>query len=182
MSQESDNNDGEKQPSATTSTKSLGSLLKRFLSFRDNSRIERLRQCEVLKDILQECRAQQPNRRQLEHVGVGIRSVRHFDWRDVQPEDSCVREEFALWSCRAICMKCGFYSGELKYCLDEREGDKRKLLDKKITFFEPTSDEVFAEADVPCKALQRTVGDCVRKNTLALEESIKKRKLESQTE
>lgn len=140
-----------------------------------------MRQCQVLKDILQQCRSLEPNRRQLEDVGIGIRSVRYFDWRDERPQDesSCVREEYAIWSCRAVGVKCGGELSQLSDCF-EKQGPK-KMLAKSKTYFEPSkaTDDQVEDVDAPCKLLERKLGDCVRENTMALEQRIKERKLET---
>ena len=102
-------------------TSTYGSLWEKIQSIRDGARIERLKQCQVLKDILHQCQAKKHNRTQLEDVPMGIRSVRVFDWRGYQHHGtgSCVREEHALWTCRGVCLRCGAMVDQMKDCFDQ---------------------------------------------------------------
>jgi len=142
-----------------------------FMDGMDNQRLARLRNCEKLRAILTDCQAQKKDRTQLEDIPMGIRSVRYYQWRDQQMEDSCAREEHALWACRATAVRCGGELVQLRDCFTALSAEQ--VLDHPETAYELNSKN--EGLNIPCKALQRTMGDCIKKHTLELDERLKNR-------
>jgi hypothetical protein len=155
----------------------------------DEQRMERLSQCQVLAEILKACRSQQTDRLELEDVPMGIRSVRYFQWRDYQtppatakkaassstspPPPSCLREEHAMWACRAVALKCGSELVRLRDCFHEQasasavlEPPRGRRAAMPMTAYDSSS----AVASLPCGDFQSAVGECVRRNAEALAE------------
>lgn len=143
----------------------------KFLEGMDDQRVERLKQCDVLRQILDECQAGTHGRAQLEEVPMGIRSVRYFHWRDNIVEDSCVREEHALWACRATAVKCGGELVKLRDCFEELSPER--VLEGRHTAYEKSHEK--GHLDIPCQTLQKNLGDCIIKHTQELHERLKKR-------
>jgi hypothetical protein len=155
----------------------------------DDQRMERLAQCQVLAEILKSCRSQQTDRLELEDVPMGIRSVRYFQWRDYKtpaaaakkaassstppPPPSCLREEHALWACRAVALKCGSELVRLRDCFHEQASASAVLEPPSgggaampLTAYDSSS----AVVALPCGDFQSAMGDCVRRNAVALAE------------
>jgi hypothetical protein len=159
----------------------------------DEQRIERLRACRSLEDILAQChksRSKSKNgsgdsnsRFHLEDVPAGIRMVRYFQWRDVHDFDrQCSRETHALWACRAGALQCGSELVQLRNCFLDRQApvsghvdatDYRAVLKCSATGYEAKARN--DDKDIPCRLFQEQVGQCVAKNArlLAERESIR---------
>lgn len=181
----------------------------------DEQRLERLQQCQSLAQVLHACRTKQSNRPQLEDFPMGIRSVRYFQWRHEPHDDdhdddhygektkqraaaetSCIREEHALWACRAVALKCGQQLVALRDCFGEHTADE--LLSQDKTAYDcrissgaggggnGSSDMGNVVRDsptlpnVPCAAFQDALGVCVAKNVKALSERQKQWKKQQQ--
>jgi hypothetical protein len=129
----------------------------------DEQRIGRLAQCRQLEQVLAECREQRQPRSQLEDFPMGIRMVRYFHWRDLQEENTpCLREEHAVWACRAVALQCGPDLVSLRDCF-QRNGPDTILSQKNGTAYEGKS------SDSTCQELEATLGACVRRKAIALE-------------
>ena len=135
----------------------------------DEQRRSRLSQCRVLEQVLSDCRQHKAAREQLEDFPMGIRMVRYFDWRNVQSDD-CVREEHALWACRAVGLQCGPDLVALRDCFKQQ--GPPVILSQKETAYEKASTNVNAA----CLDLQTKVGGCVRQKAVELEERWRKQK------
>lgn len=166
----------------------MSSLPERYRRTVDEQRVERLQQCRQLADVLRACREDRADRPQLEDFPMGIRSVRYFQWRrrhddddddDAVPADpACLREEHALWSCRAVALRCGGELVRLRDCFHEHHTVTDLLgADVTGTAYQGTQssgddhdDDAKKKKNIPCADLQKAVGDCVARNAAALAE------------
>jgi hypothetical protein len=170
-----------------------------FRSKFDEQRISRLNQCRVLQDLLQECRRRPPRRsfqaddsdlekkkdesqhRSLEDVPMGIRSVRYYQWRDMENYDTgCVREAHALWNCRGVALGCGKDCVALRRCLLKENPETILAHGKTAYGLDENDDDVSAALDhgssIACAKLQLNLKSCVAKAATELEERCKKSK------
>lgn len=134
----------------------------------EDQRMERLQSCRPLDTLLKQCRQKDAERRKLEDFPLGIRMLRYFDWRH-QEEPNCVREEHALWACRAVALQCGSDLVQLRNCFREK-GDS-DILSETRTSYEATCENEFS-----CMELQRKLGSCVLKKANALVRRMDERK------
>jgi hypothetical protein len=155
----------------------------------DEQRIERLRACRSLEDILAQCHKSRSKsksgddsnyRYHLEDVPAGIRMVRYFQWRNVHDFDrQCSRETHSLWACRAGALQCGSELVQLRNCFLDRQAapeasgnadltDYGAVLKCSATGYEakPRNND----KDIPCRLFQEQVGRCVAKNARLLAE------------
>jgi hypothetical protein len=158
----------------------------------DEQRIERLRACRSLEDILAQCHKSRSksksgddsnSRFHLEDVPAGIRMVRYFQWRDVHDFDrQCSRETHSLWACRAGALQCGSELVQLRNCFLDRQApisgnvdttDYGAVLKCSTAGYEAKARN--DDKDIPCRLFQEQVGRCVAKNArlLAERESIR---------
>jgi hypothetical protein len=164
----------------------------------DEQRVERLQQCRILEDVAAECRRKSKKQRKkdrlhLEDLPAGIRMVRYFDWRNVHEYDTkCIREEHAVWACRAIALQCGSELVELRSCFNDLQTPLEDtpyvknygaVLGCSHTAYE-TKEKEFKKKDasreIPCRAFQEQLGRCVAKNATALGERESARAAEAQ--
>jgi hypothetical protein len=138
-------------------TLALPASLHRIL---DEQRIARLSQCQKLEQVLAECREQREPRSQLEDFPMGIRMVRYFHWRDLPEETPCLREEHALWACRAVALQCGPDLVQLRDCFQTNGPDT--ILSQAGTSYQGKSEST-------CRELESKLGACVRRKAIALE-------------
>jgi hypothetical protein len=143
-------------------------LPKSILRWTEDQRLDRLQSCRQLDDLLKTCRQKNSERNQLEDFPLGIRMLRYFDWRH-KDEPNCVREEHALWACRAVALQCGANLVQLRSCFREKGDDA--ILSETRTSYERTSEDDFS-----CMDLQRTLGSCVLKKANALARRMDERK------
>lgn len=163
MSNENENKSAPSpQATSPTITTSWGWMREKWDTTMDEQRLDRLQQCQVLTEMLRDCRSGTKNRRHLEDTPTGIRMVRYFDWRDV-PGRNCQREEHAVWACRAVALQCGSQLAVVKSCLDET--GLEKVLTAERTGYEKASDT----DKVPCLTQQQLMGACVSQAAVELQ-------------
>lgn len=142
----------------------------------DEQRLVRLQQCQQLAYVLKQCQKGQKDRQHLEDFPLGFRSVKYFHWRRPPADDesapdgltsdpNCLREQHALWACRAVSLKCGTPLVELRDCF--RQHDTASLLKSPGTAYEPNKKGVDTSL-IECAAFQQAVGTCVAANAEAL--------------
>lgn len=136
----------------------------------EDQRMERLQSCRQLDDLLKQCRQKDSDRKKLEDFPLGIRMLRYFDWRHKE-EPNCVREEHALWACRAVALQCGADLVHLRNCFREKGDDD--VLSETRTCYEKTCQDEFS-----CMELQRKLGSCVLKNANSLARRMDERKID----
>ncbi|GAX17949.1 hypothetical protein FisN_18Hu159 [Fistulifera solaris] len=144
-------------------------LPKSIVRWTEDQRLDRLQSCRQLDDLLKQCRQKNMERNQLEDFPLGIRMLRYFGWRH-KDDPNCVREEHALWACRAVALQCGADLVQLKNCFKDKGDDA--ILSETRTSYESKSDE----DDFSCMDLQRTLGSCVLKKANALARRMDERK------
>ena len=181
-------NDSSQQPPATTNkVDDMLSSLTNWIpapdyisQLMDEQRKSRLGQCRKLEQVLQECRESSSHRlpsseqrQQLEDFPMGIRMVRYFDWRD-QLSNNCVREEHAVWACRAVGLQCGPDLVAVRECF-RRKGPATVLAQPDTAYELITASESSTKNNAVCKDLQQQLGACVRDKAVALEERMRSR-------
>lgn len=155
-----------------------------FVDKADVQRLDRLRQCRILEEIMAECRrarktkSKQEERAHLEDCPNGIRMLRYFDWRNVHDYDrKCSREQHAVWACRAGALQCGGDLVQLRTCFDEVQEplpdnpnvkNHGAVLRCSASAYEAKPKH--AGREIPCRTLQEQMGKCVAKNAAALVE------------
>ena len=126
-----------------------------------------------------------PRLTQLEDLPAGMRMVRYFNWRNHQPEDSssssssgdthggsCLREEHAVWACRAVALQCGRELVGLRDCF-RRVGPDRILSPDATTAYKVDDYERHNDNDDDddsCLVWQTQLGSCVQQSARALEQ------------
>jgi hypothetical protein len=168
----------------SSSSWSVSSLSQWWVDLHDEQRLERLQQCRQLEIVLEACRtrkgtAPKEGESQIERTVPGLRMMKYFGWRGItvnkdqdnnitttntQAEQvlaaTCAREQHALWACRAVSIGCGRGLGTLKDCF-EGEGAVPVLSHSQTNYEEQEASSQKAEMQIPCKQLQRDLGECV---------------------
>jgi hypothetical protein len=144
----------------------------------DEQRIERLRHCRELEEVLKQCETQKDyNSNTMEEFPGGLRRMKYFGWRgvlkndnnasDAMPEKlrqametSCARERHAVWACRAVAVGCGKELGALKACFDEQ--GSFAILHQPQTAYELSEEKMSTTTNIPCAKQQAALGANVR--------------------
>ncbi|GKY92053.1 hypothetical protein MPSEU_000176800 [Mayamaea pseudoterrestris] len=138
----------------------------------------------------QACDISQQSPLSLENTSAGVRMLRFFHWREL-PSDfplhqtACLREEHALWACRAVAVGCGKPLTKLRDCFD-KQGASNVLLVAEASRTNPkraaasnTTNTCYesenANANQPCHDMQRAVGTCVASNLYDLQQRVAQR-------
>jgi hypothetical protein len=179
----SDSNSADKSSSSLSSSWS-SSLSHWWIDLHDEQRLERLQQCRQLETVLEACRnrkgtAPKEGESQIERTVPGLRMMKYFGWRGLtinKDEENntttrnteaeqvlaatCAREQHALWACRAVSIGCGQKLGVLKDCF-EGEGAVPVLSHSQTNYEGQEAASQNSEMQIPCKQLQRDLGECV---------------------
>jgi hypothetical protein len=122
--------------------------------------------------------------RDIEHIVPGLRMMKYFGWRGIHKsaqnddedndkikhvlDQTCAREQHALWACRAVAIGCGSELVQLRNCFDG-EGAMPVLTQPQTLYESPVgSGSKKKLKKIPCGAIQQEVGQCVHKGMQAL--------------
>ena len=165
----------------------------------DEQRLERLQQCRQLETVLEACRnrkgtAPKEGESQIERTIPGLRMIKYFGWRGLtisKDEENnttirnteaeqvlaatCAREQHALWACRAVSIGCGRKLGTLKDCF-EGEGAVPILSHSQTNYEGQEAASQNSDMQIPCKQLQRDLGECVSQGAHELYQRERQRK------
>jgi len=130
--------------------------------FVDGQRMERLRQCRDLEALLHDCRNNHHHQQQyqLEDFPMGLRLVRYFQWRNIEAQN-CVREEHAVWACRAVGLGCGTELVDLRDCFRENADD---VLEAPPAYWTKSNNE----SNAVCGQFQHAIAQCVHREATEL--------------
>lgn len=174
-----DDDDSSNRPSMGTfdgfmaSLSSILPLPNTLTDLMDEQRRSRLSQCRELDQVLSDCRKQRPDRAQLEDFPMGIRMVRYFDWRNRNDGADCVREEHALWACRAVGLQCGPDLVKMRDCFKQQQS---LILQQTETAYEIKEQQQETNKNLACFELQSQLGACVKQKATALEARMREKK------
>lgn len=174
--------DGNNGNSSSSSWSALlpSTWVERWNTFNDDQRVERLHICRQLEKVLDSCRHQNDkNPMAIENLSPGLRVMKYFKWRGIlkdleeeqdNPEtssrfsqaiqNSCAREQHAVWACRAVATGCGQDLSALKSCF-ESEGAYTVLVHPSTKYDNKIGDNT--NNVVPCQEFQQNLGACVTK-------------------
>ena len=125
------------------------------------------------------------HRETIEEFSAGLRTMKYFGWRGIfrnnseqtekeqeegaldprlalKIEESCAREQHAVWACRGISLGCGQELSYLKNCF-EQEGPHPVLINPNTNYEPPSSSNQNGRNNykVPCHEMQQKLGNCV---------------------
>mmetsp|Transcript_18428 Transcript_18428/g.27310 ORF Transcript_18428/g.27310 Transcript_18428/m.27310 type:complete len:192 (+) Transcript_18428:123-698(+) len=180
----------------------LEELWSRFQRFSDEQRLFRLGTCQDIAKCVESCRNVRNSRLSgkecgemldLEGCVAGIRMVKYFDWRESQPTriklgdgargetvlaikpshdkakdeiPTCARETHAVWGCRAIALGCAPHMIDLRNCFQESYTTEQVLSVSQFGY-ENNNNE-----NIPCRDIQRALGECVAREASLLEQRV----------
>jgi hypothetical protein len=95
-----------------------------------------------------------------------------------QIQNSCSREQHAVWACRAVATGCGKELAHLKKCFEEEHPNEQEMiLVVPHTGYDTSAREV--NNHIPCLQAQQTLGACVTANAKSLLERKQRREVDS---
>lgn len=132
--------------------------------------------------------------RDIEHIVPGLRMMKYFGWRGIHKsaqnddednakiknvlDQTCAREQHAMWACRAVAIGCGSELVQLKNCFNA-EGAMPVLTQPQTLYESPVGSGSKKKLKrIPCGAIQQEIGQCIHKGTkeLVQREAVRKSK------
>jgi hypothetical protein len=143
-----------------------------LLVMTDDQRMQRLQQCRELEQVREDCRSGRYERH-VEDTSSGLRVTRYFRFKEPDNPATkalCQREEHAVWTCRAMALRCAIHVSKLRECFrDEKEKGSSILAQVTHSSYE-------GGKQGPCWELQEAMGVCINKNAEEFAQRLEKRR------